>query len=275
MPFLDAIVETRNADHSIILDDATAGKTIVACLCVAAQIALHSDSVAAGWVEDSYGVNNLGAGIYRLDGADNPGGDVTLRVTHNGPRALAGVALEDDITGLVGIASFEEATLGTGGTFTSQAATLASGNLVLCVFGATTLASAAAVDITAFDNGFTELGDSGWSDGGGDESARLWVASDQDVALSGTVVTATLTSSAVSWRVARGFAAYTLDSGPSTITGTAVAPLGAAAASVVGKRTANGTAVAGLGSVAASAIGTGALAVRGTISGVARTPIAY
>lgn len=195
------------SDHTITIPAATAGRAVVAVMGVAATIVLHADSVAAGWVQDSYAVNNMGSGAYRLDGADNPGGSLSLRVTHNGPRALAYVVFEDDIVSLVDATTPSESS-----TITTSAADLLAADLVIAAFPMTCTVNNSGGDITGYSTSFTELGDSGYRSSA-DEDARCWVAYRENVDINGAV-TGTESGFGGSFTCAGFYLAYEVEAAP-------------------------------------------------------------
>lgn len=224
---LGSVNAARSADHTLSIAGATAGRTVVVVVGIAAAITLHADSVSAGWVQDDYGVNNMGVGVYRLPAASNGGGTLTsLRLTHNGPRALSGCAFEDDITGLADSAGPNESS----STFTTDTGNLAAGDLVIAYFSIASSAEQTNLDVTAYSDSFTELVDSGYQDGGGDENTRTWVAYREDFDPA-AAITATHVNAGGGFFCGGGVLVYSLGAPPAgasgTLQGTFPAPAGA------------------------------------------------
>lgn len=181
----------ESSDHTIPLTGVTANKTLIAFLSIAAGITLHSDSTAAGWVVDNYTANTNGFAVLRLPAANNAGGSLSLRVTHNGPRALSGAVLETTITGAPTTASVAEQQLITASSWATAAQTFAATGDVFAVIAASMTVTTDA-DLTGWDQGFTEIADSGFIDGTTAENGRVWVGYASAKALTAQAVTGTM-----------------------------------------------------------------------------------
>jgi hypothetical protein len=199
---------TSSADHTLTIDGATAGKSVVVVGGIGATITLHATSASAGWVQDDYAVANMGAGAWRLPGASNPGGTLTLRLTHNGARAFGGCAFEDYIDALLDSSGPSEAS-----SPTTPSASLAAGDLVIAYFPMVSDSDQSAMDLGSYSSGFTELVDGGHSDGGGFEDAHCWVAYREDYTAT-AAITATASGTGGPYTISGGVLVYSLSAPP-------------------------------------------------------------
>lgn len=153
--------QDSDTTHTISLTGATAGKTIIVSAGIPAVIDLDSGSAAAGWVQDSYYVNNQGLGLYRLDGSDNAGGTLPdLKFTHNGARQLAYVALQTDIVGGPSAIATNSYTQGST-TLTTLSETLSADDILIVSFDRVRSGVGAGWTVADWSTGFSTLADSG------------------------------------------------------------------------------------------------------------------
>lgn len=265
---LGSVNVASSADHTLTINGATAGKAVVVIGGIAAAITVHADSVADGWLTDDYAANNMGCGAFRLPGANNPGGTITLRLTHNGPRAFSGVAFEDNITALVDSSGpVERADMQTPNS------DLAAGDLAVAYFSMVSGSDQSSLDVTAYDSSFTELADSGYQAGGGNENTRTWAAYREAADLAGTV-TATSTGAGGAFTCASGVLVYTVEEGeePTPVDGSGAATGPQATGSGAGTETMAGSGTGSAPQATGSGSGTVAQDVTGSGAGTAPAP---
>ena len=138
-----------------------------------------------GWVRDFYKVNNIGFAIFRLPAADNSGGAISLQVTTNGPRNLAYIAIQGNVGSPV-YGNFGRSVDGwtvennilSGSTaIGTDIHTFAQARHTFAVFPLAGIhVNDVNLDITSYDQGYTELGDSGITPVDPNEESRVWLA---------------------------------------------------------------------------------------------------
>ena len=195
---------------------ATAGKTILIFATAAATLTASATSASAGWVRDVYPSPGASAvAVFRLPGGSNAGGAMSFSVDLNGARTCAAVVVEGGYTGTPTYSSLITGNnpsggfWGTGGhTFTGSA----TEESFACF--AVSRSDASGPDLTAYDNSYVEVGDSGIADDGTTtEDSRVWVASKTNSSFTSNGVTATITGSP-SWGSGQftGFVNYAFSS---------------------------------------------------------------
>jgi len=195
---------------------ATAGKTILIFATAAATLTASSGSQSAGWVRDVYPSPGASAvAVFRLPAGSNAGGAMSFSVDLNGSRTCAAVVIEGGYTGTPSYSNLAtgnnpgSGVWGTGAhTFTGSATEES-----FCVF-AVSRSDANASDITAFDNSYSILGNSGLADdGAGTEDSRVWVGTKTNSSFTANGVTATITGTP-SWGSGQftGFVNYAFSS---------------------------------------------------------------
>ena len=208
-PVLLDVFALASADpHVITIPGATAGRDVWLAVNCGAVV-----STPSGWSLAASRVADMGSYVFSLPGASNPGGDIGVTLDLTAARALAAAAFEappidtgtNALYGSLIAPTGGGALVGTGAhTFTAREVAVA----VFCLDDTT--GTAPVFDVSSFDNGFTELGDSGWAESVGSEGARVVLGWAPAAGFTADGVTLTLTGSTTG-RSAAGFVAFDVD----------------------------------------------------------------
>ncbi len=214
---------------------ATGGRSVFVAAVAAAAITAPSP-----WVTVDYEVNDQGCGVWRLPPGNNPGGQQTVTLTHNGPRQCAYVVWEDDVdltSPPVFVSGLTETGLGTVAGVFSPVTTTSGRELGIAVFGVNAPdAALTGFTPTQVNQSFALFGDSG-AVVSATEDARLVLAVRENPALAGVTVVLD-TANAVTRAATSGVLVYDQGAGgggttPTTTTLTFAPPSGAGTATEV------------------------------------------
>ncbi len=201
--------------HSITITGATAGLDVWLLVNTAATVA-----TPAGWALEASRVAAMGSYAFHLPGGSNPGGSIAVTLDLSGARALSAVAIESATDDASVYASLVEPVNSNSTAYGTAAHTFTARDEALAVFmfHGTVALPPAAFDVVSFDQGFTELADTGWAGtgGSGDEAARIVIGHATAAAMSASGVVVTL-DTAQPIGSAVGFVAFDLDTGLSGV----------------------------------------------------------
>jgi hypothetical protein len=203
----------------ISLSGKTNGRTLFAWFIVGATPTLPS-----GWVEDQSllaGTGTFYTKLWRLPAAANTAAVTQLSVALNGASPLAGVIWQDDVTttGMYSAIAEQDPTTdtpalhGTGlHTFPARKETFA----LFAVYTKGFTSDFTLFDYTAFDNSYSDFGDSGNAGGTSANAVHAWAPRRQNASMTANGVTATANQAGnVGYDGVSGMVAYDTITGPS------------------------------------------------------------